>query len=201
MPAIRDIVVVAASAGGLQPLRVMLGQLPADLPAAVLVVMHVPATGGRALPAILDRAGPLPADSAVDGEPIVPGRVYVAPPDRHLLVVKDAVRLSRDPRHKGFRPAADTLFRSAAMRAGERTVAVVLSGTLDDGALGCAAVERHGGQALVQDPGDADYDSMPRSAIAATRHAIIVPAARLGAETARLAAGLAARDHVRELTP
>lgn len=185
----RNIVVVAASAGGLQPLRAMLRELSPDFPAALLVVLHVPATGGQALSAILDRAGPLPAASAVDGEKIVPARVYVARPDEHLLVVKDRVRLSHGPRQNGFRPAADPLFRSSALHAGERAAAVVLSGTLDDGALGCATVERHGGQVVVQDPGEADYDGMPRSAIAATSHAIVVPAARLAELVTGLASG------------
>lgn len=176
----RDVVVVAASAGGLQPLRTLLAALPADLPAAVLVVLHVPATGGRTLPRILDRAGPLSAATAVDGERIRPRRVYVAPPDRHMLVVKDTVRLSRGPRQNGVRPAADPLFRSAALSAGPRTTAVVLSGALDDAALGCATVERRGGRVVVQDPAEADYDSMPRCAISTTGDAIVVPAARLG---------------------
>lgn len=182
-----DIVVVAASAGGLQPLRALLGGLPADLPAAILAVLHVPATGGHALPRILDRSGPLHAATAVDGEPIQAGRVYVAPPDRHLLVVKETVRLSRGPRQNGVRPAADPLFRSAALHAGPRTTAVVLSGTLDDGALGSATVERRAGRVLVQDPVEADYDSMPRSAIAATERATILPVtalAKLIAQTA-----------------
>jgi two-component system chemotaxis response regulator CheB len=138
----RDIVVVAASAGGPEPLRVMLGGLPANLPAAVFVVLHIPATGGRSLPSILDRAGPLPAAAAVDGERIRLGRVYIAPADRHLLIIKDTVRLSHGPRQNGFRPAADPLFRSAALHAGPRTIAVVLSGSLDDASLGSATVER-----------------------------------------------------------
>jgi two-component system, chemotaxis family, protein-glutamate methylesterase/glutaminase len=174
-----DVIVVAASAGGLQPLRTLLSRLPANLPAAILAVLHVPATGGHALPRILDRSGPLHAATAIDGEPIRPGRVYVAPPDRHLLVVKDTVRLSRGPRQNGVRPAADPLFRSAALHAGPRTTAVVLSGTLDDAALGSATVERRGGRVLVQDPDEADYDSMPRSAIAATEHAVVLPVAGL----------------------
>jgi two-component system chemotaxis response regulator CheB len=184
----QNLVVVAASAGGLQPLRAMLAALPANLPAAVLVVLHVPATGGRTLPRILDRAGPLPAAPAVDGERIRPGRVYVAPPDRHLLVVKDTVRLSRGPRQNGVRPAADPLFRSAALYAGPRTTAVVLSGTLDDAALGCATVERRGGRVVVQDPAQADYDSMPRCALATTEHAIVVRTDGLGRQIAGLAA-------------
>ncbi len=183
----RDIVVVAASAGGLQPLRSLLQGLPADLPAAVFVVLHVPATGGRTLPRILDRSGPLPAGSAVDGDPIRAGQVYVAPPDRHLLVVKDTVRLSRGPRQNGVRPAADPLFRSAALHAGPRVTAVVLSGALDDAALGSATVERLGGQVMVQDPVDCEYDSMPRNAISVTEHPIIVPKSALAGEVIRLA--------------
>jgi two-component system, chemotaxis family, protein-glutamate methylesterase/glutaminase len=101
------VIVVAASAGGFQPLRALISGLPASLPAAVLVVLHIPASGGSSLPGILDRAGPLPAAAAADGEPIRPGRVYVAPPNRHLLVIKDTVRISRGPRQNGVRPAAD----------------------------------------------------------------------------------------------
>jgi two-component system chemotaxis response regulator CheB len=183
----RDIVVVAASAGGLRPLRTMLAGLPADLPAAVLVVLHVSATAGSSLPRILDRSGPLPAARAVNGEQIQPGRVYVAPPDRHLLVVKDVVRLSRGPRQNGLRPAADPLFRSAALHAGLRATAVVLSGALDDAALGSATVERCGGIVLVQDPAEADYDGMPRNAIAVTRHPVIGTVSDLAGEVARLA--------------
>jgi two-component system chemotaxis response regulator CheB len=179
------VVVVAASAGGFQPLRALVGGLPASLPAAVLVVLHVPASGGSSLPGILDRAGPLPAAAAVDGERVEPGRVYVAPPDRHLLVVGDTVRVSRGPRQNGLRPAADPLFRSAALYGGPRVTAVVLSGALDDGALGCAAVERLGGRVIVQDPDEAEYASMPRSALAVTRHAAVVAASALCDEVTR----------------
>jgi two-component system chemotaxis response regulator CheB len=183
----RDVVVVAASAGGLQPLRALLSGLPADLPAALFVVLHVPATGGRSLPYILDRAGPLSAEAAVDGDHIRAGQVYVAPPDQHLLVIKDTVRLSRGPRQNGVRPAADPLFRSAALHAGPRVTAVVLSGTLDDAALGSATVERLGGQVIVQDPADADYDSMPRNAIGVTGHPTVVPTSDLAEQVVRLA--------------
>lgn len=187
----QGIIVVAASAGGLEPLRVMLSQLPADLPASVLVVLHVPATGGRSLPRILDRSGPLPASAAVDGERVQAGRVYVAPPDRHLLLIEDTMRLSHGPRQNGVRPAADPLFRSAALHAGPRAVAVVLSGTLDDASLGSATVERYGGRVVVQDPEDADYASMPSNAISATANADVVPVANLAKHVTRLAAGAA----------
>jgi two-component system, chemotaxis family, protein-glutamate methylesterase/glutaminase len=170
----RRIVVIAASAGGVQALQRLMSQLPADLPAALLVVLHVPATGGRVLPRILARAGPLAAAAAIDGEDLLPGRVYAAPPDHHLLVVGDKVRLSQGPRQNGHRPAADPLFASAALTAGPRTIGVVLSGTLDDGAAGSAAVERRGGLVAIQDPQESSYDGMPRAAIAATSRAAVL---------------------------
>lgn len=170
----RDIVVVAASAGGVEALLTLLPLLPADLPAAVLVVLHVPAAGGRTLPGIFGRAGRLPAVAAVDGEPLHPGHVYVAPPNHHLLVIDGTIRLSTGPRHQGHRPAADPLFFSAALTAGPRTIAVVLSGTLHDSAAGCAAVERRGGIVLIQDPAESAYQGMPRAALAATRHATVL---------------------------
>jgi two-component system, chemotaxis family, protein-glutamate methylesterase/glutaminase len=173
------IVVIAASAGGVETLQRLLAKLPANVPAALLVVLHVPATGGRVLPKILERAGSLSAVAAADGEELRPGRVYVAPPDRHLLVVDDVVRLSHGPQQNGHRPAADPLFRSAALAAGPRAIAVVLSGTLDDGALGCATVERRGGIVVVQDPRESVYDGMPRAAIAATMRPAILTVARI----------------------
>jgi two-component system, chemotaxis family, protein-glutamate methylesterase/glutaminase len=177
----RDIVVVAASAGGLEALRGLLSQLPAPASASLLVVLHVPAAGGKVLPRILGRAGLLSASAAADGEAPQPGHVYVAPPDCHMLIVGDKIRLSQGPRYNGHRPAADPLFISAALYGGPHTIAVVLSGTLDDGAAGAAAVERRGGVALVQDPGESAYDGMPRAAIAATRHATVLRLAELAA--------------------
>ncbi len=171
--------VVAASAGGIEALRGLLSQLPEQVPAALLVVLHVPAAGGKVLPRILGRAGRLPASAAADGEVPLPGHVYVAPPDCHILLVGDKIRLSRGPRHNGHRPAADPLFLSAALSGGPRTIAVVLSGTLDDGAAGAAAVERRGGIVAVQDPGQSAYDGMPRAAMAATRSPRVMRLAEL----------------------
>ncbi|WP_440099596.1 chemotaxis protein CheB [Streptosporangium sp. H16] len=171
----RDVVVVAASAGGVEALRALLARLPGDLAASVLVVLHLPPRGGSSLAGILDRAGPLEAATAGDGEPLRHGRVYVAPPDRHLMVRDGAIRLSRGPRYNGHRPAADPLFLSAALDAGPRTLAVVLSGTLDDGARGCAVVERHLGAVAVQDPRQSMFDGMPRAALAAARSAEAFP--------------------------
>ncbi|MFG1945979.1 chemotaxis protein CheB [Nonomuraea sp. NPDC048826] len=162
---------IAASAGGVEALRVLLGALPADLPAAVLVAPHLPPQGGGVLAEILDRAGPLKAATAEDMQPLRHGHVYVARPGHHLLAHDGRARLSRGPRHNGHRPAADLLFESAALDAAERVAAVVLSGTLDDGARGCVAVDRRGGAVAVQDPEEAAFPGMPEAAAAAVPNA------------------------------
>ncbi len=179
-----DVVVVGASAGGVDALRAMAAQLPGDLPAAVLVVLHVHA-GPSALPDILRRAGPLPAAHAVDRERIAPGLILVAPPDHHMLVAHDRVRVTRGPKENGHRPAIDPLFRSAAATLGNRVIGVVLSGMLDDGADGLAAVKAAGGVAIVQDPEDATFPSMPRSALAAVEADEVVPLRLLGSAITR----------------
>ena len=183
------VVVVGASAGGVEALRTLAAGLSADLPAAVLVVLHVSATGRSLLADILDRVSPLPCTPAKDGEAVEAGRIYVAPPDCHLTLVDGRVRLTLGPRENGHRPAIDPLFRSAAVAFGKRCCGVILSGTRDDGTIGLAAIKRSGGVAIVQDPHDAHYPGMPESAIANVDVDAVLPVAEIGAAIARLTGG------------
>jgi two-component system chemotaxis response regulator CheB len=139
--------------------------LPEDLPASVFVVVHVPARSKSLLPGILTRASPIPAAHARDGEAIQPGRIYVAPPDCHLLLGNGRIRLVRGPRENNHRPAVDPLFRTAAVAYGPRVAGVVLSGALDDGTAGLVAIKKRGGVTIVQDPEDALFPDMPRNAM------------------------------------
>jgi two-component system chemotaxis response regulator CheB len=162
----RDIVAVGASAGGVLALRRMLGALPGKLQASLLVTQHMPEEGPNQLERILDNAGPLPAGFAVDGEVLERGRIYLAPPNRHLLLAGDRIGLGVGPRENGFRPALDPMFRSCvASGAAGRTIGVVLSGMLGDGAAGLGALQRHGGLAVIQDPADAENPEMPLNAL------------------------------------
>jgi two-component system, chemotaxis family, protein-glutamate methylesterase/glutaminase len=184
----RDVIAVGASAGGVESLRTLVANLPPDFPGSVLVVLHLPRDAPSALPSILDRCGPLPAAAAVEGEHIVPGRIYVAPIDHHLLLLDGHLRLSHGPAENGHRPAIDPLFRSVARAAGPRGIGVVLSGSRDDGAAGLAGIVARGGTAVVQDPADALYSSMPLAALARTATPHVAPAAKLGGLLAELTA-------------
>jgi two-component system chemotaxis response regulator CheB len=157
--------VVGASAGGVEALRDLVALLPGDFPAVILVVLHLPPSGTSVLPQILQRSGMLSARQAQEDARLEGGCIYVAPPDRHLLVEDRHARLDHGPRVNGHRPAIDNLFQSAAQAYGAGVAGLVLSGVLDDGAAGLMAIKRHGGLTMVQDPETALYDDMPRHAI------------------------------------
>jgi two-component system chemotaxis response regulator CheB len=161
---VNRIVVIGASAGGVKALRALVAGLPRDFPAALAIVLH---TGPHRslLPQILSDAGALPAVHARDGEPIEPARIYVAPPDHHLLVHGHALQLNRSAKEHHSRPAADPLFRSAALAYGPGAIGVVLSGRLDDGTAGLQAIKACRGIAVVQDPREAESPDMPASAL------------------------------------
>ncbi|WP_328475607.1 chemotaxis protein CheB [Actinoplanes sp. NBC_00393] len=176
----RDLIVIGGSAGAHAALRTLLARLPADLPAAVLVVTHMAPGARSALAEMLAKESALPVITAADGEKVRPGHVHVAVPDRHLVIgAGDVLRLSAGPRENRARPAVDALFRAAARWCGSRVAGVVLSGSLDDGAAGLAAVVQHGGMAFVQEPREARFPGMPTAALAAVPSATAAPAAEL----------------------
>src|ERR1041385_310718 len=162
-----DIIVIGASSGGIESLMGVVKELPRNLPASVFVVLHIPANSPILLPKILSHAGALSAHHPNDKEPIQPGRIYVAPPDHHLLVAHGYVRVIRGPKENNHRPAIDPLFRTAARTYGPRVVGVILSGALDDGSAGLLAVKERDGVAIVQDPKDALFPAMPQNAMEA----------------------------------
>lgn len=183
-----DIVVIGASAGGVEALRTIVAGLPGDLDASVFVVTHMSPEGPGLLAPLLDRAGPMKAAEAVDGAPIERGRIYVARPDHHLILSDGHMRVVRGPRENRSRPAVDPLFRSAALEYGPRVIGVVLTGSLDDGAAGLAAVKKCGGTAIVQDPKDALFASMPRSALQAVQADHVVAASAIARVLTRVVA-------------
>jgi two-component system chemotaxis response regulator CheB len=160
-----DLIVIGASAGGVEALTELTAALPREFSAAILVVLHIPNEAASQLALILGRQSALPVWTAGDAMPITSGVVYVAPPDHHMIVKPGRIQLSRGPRENGHRPAIDTLFRSAALAYGPRVISLVLTGTLDDGTVGSLLVRQHGGQTIAQDPEDALYSGMPESAV------------------------------------
>jgi len=161
----KDIVVVGASAGGMEALRELVAQLPRDFTASMFVVWHTSPSVRSILPELLSKAGPLPAAYPADREPIRSGRIYVAPPDHHMLLEEGFVRVAKGPKENRFRPALDPLFRSAAYVYGPRTIGVVLTGALDDGTAGLWTIKLRGGTAIVQDPEEALISAMPLNAM------------------------------------
>jgi len=175
----RDVIVVGASAGGVEALKTFVATLPKDLAASIVVVVHVSAHAESVLPAILTRSGPLPAKKATDGDRLEHGHIYVAPPDHHVLVADDHLRVTRGPRVNNHRPAIDPLFRSAARRVGPRAIGIVMSGVLDDGTAGASAIKARGGAVIVQAPSDALYPAMPQSVLDRVSVDACVPVAEM----------------------
>ena len=192
--ATKDIVVIGASAGGMGALEKLVAGLPADLPAAVFAVWHLSPGVKSVLPAVLSKAGPLPAATPSDGDPIRAGRIYIAPNDHHMLLERGYIRVTRGPKENRFRPAVDPLFRSAAYIYGGRAIGVVLSGALDDGTAGLWAIKLRGGTAVVQDPADAMHRSMPLNALENVEVDYKLPVAEIGPLLGRLTREQAAAE-------
>lgn len=190
----QDVIVVGASAGGVEALLKLVAGLPADLPAAVFVVVHTAPDNPGILPKILARAGKLPVVMPEDLTVIERGRIYVARPDHHLLVKPGYLRTPRGPQENSFRPAVDPLFRTAALAYGPRVVGVILSGGMDDGTHGLSLIKQHGGIAIAQDPEDALVNSMPLSAIRNVEVDYILPVAEIPEVLARLACAVPQKE-------
>lgn len=182
------IIVIGSSAGGLPALMEVVAGLPVSFPAAILVVQHVPPYADSNLHHILNRMGPLPAVAAKDGDKVVPGHIYVATADHHLLVEKEKLIVRKGPRENRFRPSVDALFRSAAYTYGSRVIGVVLSGALDDGTSGLWTIKRLGGLALIQHPGDALFPQMPVNVEQFVNVDYSVPASQIAALLSELTA-------------
>jgi len=171
----KDIIVVGASAGGIQTIRALTAALPPDLAASIFIVVHTSPEAPGLIADILNNSGNLPAVHAIDDEIIKKGRIYIAPPDHHLLLEPNRVRVTRGPKENRFRPAVDPLFRSAAQTYGPRVIGVILTGYMDDGTAGLWTVKQLGGTAIVQDPEDALVPSMPLNAMTHVKVDYCVP--------------------------
>jgi two-component system, chemotaxis family, protein-glutamate methylesterase/glutaminase len=201
-PERHHIVVIGASAGGVETLQRVVSGLPDDLPATICIVLHVHPGSPSALASILRRATTLPCRAAVDGEDLHDGEILVAPPDRHLAIADSHVTLTVGPRENGHRPSVDVLFRSAAEAHDGRVIGVVLSGTRDDGTAGLAVIKAHGGGTIVQDPEEALYAGMPANAIAHVDVDRVVPSGEIAdAIVSMVHEGPPAADHPRNPGP
>ena len=185
-PGFEHVIVIGASAGGVNALLELSASLPADFPAPVCIVQHI-GSFPSVLPDLLRFRGPNPAVHVEDGDRLSAGTLHVAPPDRHLLVLGDRLQLRHGPKENHARPAIDPLFRSAARHWGPRAIGVVLTGQMDDGTAGLKAIKDCGGVTVVQDPADAVEPEMPESALANVGVDHCVPLRELGPLLARLA--------------
>ncbi|HVL07646.1 MAG TPA: chemotaxis protein CheB [Burkholderiaceae bacterium] len=182
----KNIIVIGASTGGIEALRTLVAGLPRDLAASVFVVIHIAAESPGVLADILDRASPLSAVAVKSRMRLEPARIYVAAPDRHLIIEPGFVQATQGPKENRFRPAIDPLFRSAAQVYGPRAIGVILTGGLDDGTAGLWTIKQLGGTAIVQDPADAFMDSMPRNALQYVRVDYCVPLSQMASLLVRL---------------
>jgi two-component system chemotaxis response regulator CheB len=182
-----DIIIAGASAGGVEALKKVVGRLPADLPAAVFIVVHVFPRSKSILPEILSGVSRILVLHAEDGMGIRPGRIYVAPPDHHLIIEQGHMHLSRGPKEQHQRPCINVTFRTAAAAYGKRVIGVVLTGQLDDGTAGLWEIVREGGVAVVQNPEEAEFASMPLSALREVEVNYTVRLAEMGQLLAQLA--------------
>jgi two-component system, chemotaxis family, protein-glutamate methylesterase/glutaminase len=176
----REVVVVGASAGGIEALQQLLQSLPNHFDAAILVVLHTSSHAGSLLPQILQRSSHFPVVHPEDGEILLKRKVYIAPPDFHMLIEGNLIRIIQGPRENLHRPAIDPLFRSAASSWGRKAIGVVLTGSLDDGTSGLMLVQARGGAAVVQDPESAMFASMPASAREHVPDAKVLPLEEIG---------------------
>lgn len=174
------VILLGGSSGGVKAAGEVLSGLESDFPAAVIIVLHLHDGTSPSLRSTFASASPLPVDLAAEGDSISSGRIYIAPPDHHLLVRNGSIHLNRGPRVNMTRPAIDLAFRSAAVACGSNTVGIVLSGMLDDGVAGLEAVRRCGGIGVVQDPADALYPELPENVLSYTDVDHILPASRMG---------------------
>ena len=183
----RNIVVIGASAGGLEAILNVVRTIPPDAPLAIFIVQHIPPYAKSHLDKVLQNHTDLVCKAAQDGEVIRPGTIYVACPDRHLLVEENRVVVSKGPRENRFRPAVDTLFRSAAYTFRERVVGVVVSGALNDGTSGMWSIKRYGGTSIVQDPDEAMFPDMPRGVMHYATADYVLPSQEIGQKLVELA--------------
>ncbi len=184
----RNIIVIGASSGGLEALKKIVQNLPRNLDASIFIVWHMSPDVRGILPDMLNKLNTIHAANAYDKEPIKPNRIYIAPPNHHLLIEENQVRITRGPKENRFRPAVDPLFRSAAYVYGNRVIGVILSGALDDGVAGLWRIKHNGGLAIVQDPADAEVPSMPQNALQEVSVDHILPAGNIASLLVQLAA-------------
>ena len=181
------LVVIGASAGGMQALTKLVAQFPKDFPAAVFIVNHMSAANtGEVLVRAFNENGSLACEQARDGQAFISGHIYLAPPDQHIMIVKGKILVTKGARENRSRPAIDTLFRSSAVAYGNRVIGIILTGYLDDGTSGMMAIKRCGGICIAQDPADASYPDMPQSVIANVGVDHCLPIAKMGALLSRL---------------